>query len=122
MIIVDNIIHTEIKNESIPTATTTTDITTKQQEQQQQQYKITPTNLCRICYCASCVEEMTGQQLLIPTTISEMICPKKIYPTGNYACSIDWSDEHQSLYPYKQIKAYLREQQQQQRQQQHEQY
>ena len=68
---------------------------------------ISPANLRRACRCAVCVEEMTGRQLLQPATILETIYPKKMYPTGNYALSVDWSDGHRSLYPYKQIKMLL---------------
>jgi Mrp family chromosome partitioning ATPase/DUF971 family protein len=68
---------------------------------------ISPATLRRSCRCASCVEEMTGRQLLQPATISETIYPRKMYPTGNYALSVDWSDGHRSLYPYKQIKSLL---------------
>jgi Mrp family chromosome partitioning ATPase/DUF971 family protein len=68
---------------------------------------ISPANLRRSCRCASCVEEMTGRQLLQPSTISDTIYPRKMYPTGNYALSVDWSDGHRSLYPYKQIKSLL---------------
>ena len=68
---------------------------------------ISPANLRRACRCASCVEEITGRQLLQPSTILETVYPKKMYPTGNYALSVDWSDGHRSLYPYKQIKSLL---------------
>ena len=68
---------------------------------------ISPANLRRSCRCASCVEEMTGRQILQPSSISETIYPRKMYPTGNYALSVDWSDGHRSLYPYKQIKSLL---------------
>jgi DUF971 family protein len=48
---------------------------------------------------------MTGRQILIATAISETIKPTKMHSTGNYALSVDWSDGHHSLYPYRQIKS-----------------
>lgn len=68
---------------------------------------ITPANLRRACRCAACVEEMTGRQILMASDVSEEIRPMKLYPTGQYALSVDWSDGHRSLYPYRQIKALL---------------
>jgi DUF971 family protein len=66
---------------------------------------ITPANLRRNCRCAACVEEMTGRQILVTSEVSENIKPMKMYPTGQYALSVDWSDGHRSLYPYRQIRA-----------------
>jgi Mrp family chromosome partitioning ATPase/DUF971 family protein len=110
MIEYDNQEHEIVVNNLIPTtgsvdptlhdttiATTTTTMRMK------------PAHLRRACRCASCVEEMTGRQILIPSTISETIYPRKMYPTGNYALSVDWSDGHRSLYPYRQIKALIEE-------------
>jgi len=68
---------------------------------------ISPANLRRSCRCAACVEEMTGRQILMASDISEIIKPSKMYPTGQYALSVNWSDGHRSLYPYRQIKALL---------------
>lgn len=65
--------------------------------------ELTPANLRRACRCASCVEEMTGRQILMASDVSENIKPLKMYPTGQYALSVDWSDGHRSLYPYRQI-------------------
>lgn len=70
---------------------------------------MTPANLRRGCRCASCVEEMTGRQILMATDVSENIKPMKMYPTGQYALSVDWSDGHRSLYPYRQIMSMLTE-------------
>ena len=68
-----------------------------------------PATLRRACRCAACVEELTGRQVLVPSQVSENITPLKLYPTGNYALSVDWSDGHRSLYPLRQIKSILSE-------------
>ena len=68
-------------------------------------FGLKPVTLRRECKCAVCVEEMTGRQLLNKDTISEKVKPREMVPYGNYALSVNWSDGHRSLYPYKQIKA-----------------
>jgi len=64
---------------------------------------LTPADMRRGCRCAACVEELTGRQILIPSMVSENVAPLRMTPTGNYALSVDWSDGHRSLYPYRQI-------------------
>jgi Mrp family chromosome partitioning ATPase/DUF971 family protein len=81
---------------------------------------LTPAELRRACRCAGCVEEMTGRQILIPTSVPESVQPMRMSPTGNYALSVDWSDGHRSLYPYRQVKALLQEKRRKQQQQQQE--
>ncbi len=69
--------------------------------------EITPKVLRADCRCATCVEEFTGKSLLNKDTISEKIKPLGMAPIGRYAISIDWSDGHKSLYPFKQINKLL---------------
>ena len=65
--------------------------------------KITPTVLRGDCRCATCVEEFTGKRLLKKENIPLNIKPMGMAPIGRYAMSVDWSDGHKSLYPFKQI-------------------
>ena len=71
--------------------------------------ELPPAELRRDCKCAACVEELSGRQILQPEDVPDSVMPINMVPTGNYALSVDWSDGHRSLYPYRQIKSLLLE-------------
>ena len=53
------------------------------------------------CPCAGCVSEITGQRLVDSKKIPADISPQEIFPLGNYAVGISFSDGHASgIYPY----------------------
>jgi Mrp family chromosome partitioning ATPase/DUF971 family protein len=73
---------------------------------------LSPADMRRGCRCAACVEEMTGKAILNPLNVPETVKPTKMSSTGNYALSVDWSDGHRSLYPYRLIRSMIQEKQQ----------
>lgn len=57
------------------------------------------------CSCARCVDEYTGEQLLVVSSIPPDIEVKEIQPLGNYAVNITWSDGHSSgIYSWDHLK------------------
>jgi DUF971 family protein len=66
-------------------------------------YRIPAKKLRLDCRCAVCVEEFTGQKLLDPANVPNDVKPLMMAPIGRSAMSVDWSDGHKSLFPFKQV-------------------
>lgn len=63
-------------------------------------------NLRRVCPCAQCVNEWTGQRTLNPDSISDNIEFRDIEIVGRYALNFKFSDGHETgIYSF----SYLRE-------------
>jgi DUF971 family protein len=68
--------------------------------------RFTPAELRRICPCARCVNEVTGQRMLDPQGVPDFLTHIEVKLVGNYALAIRFSDQHDTgIYPF----AYLRE-------------
>ncbi len=46
------------------------------------------------CHCAGCVEEMTGNKLLDPSTVPEDLGVRDIEEVGAYGVRFRWTDGH----------------------------
>jgi DUF971 family protein len=68
--------------------------------------EFTAAELRRVCPCAQCVNEWTGQRTLKPETISEELSITDLSVVGRYALNFRWSDGHETgIYSFR----YLRE-------------
>jgi ATP-binding protein involved in chromosome partitioning len=57
------------------------------------------------CFCARCVDEITGTRLLDPATIPYDLMAKKLYNVGRYALKIEFcSGCSRGIYPYSWLK------------------
>ena len=52
--------------------------------------------LRRVCPCAQCVNEMTGERMLRPESIAETLTIADVEIVGRYALNFRWSDGHQT--------------------------
>ena len=52
--------------------------------------------LRRVCPCAQCVNEMTGQRMLDPKTVPDELTIESVQIVGRYALTFRWSDGHQT--------------------------
>ena len=63
-------------------------------------------DLRRVCPCAQCVNEWTGERMLNPASVSEEVEIKDLSLVGRYALNFRWSDGHETgIYSFR----YLRE-------------
>lgn len=61
--------------------------------------------LRKACSCALCVDEITNEPILDPSSVPDDIHALKVGTIGNYAISVDWSDGHNTgFFPYQRIK------------------
>ena len=61
--------------------------------------------LRKLCHCAACVDEWTGQRRLDPNEISEDVCPIEVQGIGRYGIRINWSDGHNTgIYTFKYLR------------------
>ena len=66
----------------------------------------TAAELRRVCPCAQCVNEWTGQRVLRPEAVSEELTIENLSVVGRYALNFVWSDGHDTgIYSFR----YLRE-------------
>ena len=57
------------------------------------------------CQCAVCIDEYTGESRIDRESIPESIHPRTVDTVGNYALSIEWSDNHKTgFFPYSRIR------------------
>jgi DUF971 family protein len=52
--------------------------------------------LRRVCPCAQCVNEYTGERMLDPRAIPEALTVESLDLVGRYALNFRWSDGHQT--------------------------
>jgi DUF971 family protein len=57
--------------------------------------------LRRLCPCAHCVNEVTGERMLDPTSIPDFLTHLDVRLVGNYALAIRFSDQHDTgIFPF----------------------
>ncbi len=57
------------------------------------------------CGCANCVDEWSGEALLVSDGVPEDVAPIGIESVGRYAIQINWSDGHNTgIYPFERLR------------------
>jgi DUF971 family protein len=66
--------------------------------------------LRRVCPCAQCVNEFTGERVLRPESISDALTIEDVQIVGRYALNFRWSDGHDSgIYSFRYLRAVCEE-------------
>ena len=61
-----------------------------------------PAQLRRLCPCAQCVNEVTGQRMLDPATVPQDLTQGDVRLVGNYALALRFSDGHDTgIFPFR---------------------
>ena len=64
-----------------------------------------PRDLRLRCPCAGCVDELSGERILVPAMVPEDIYPLSIDYVGRYALRFTWSDGHATgIYPFEYLR------------------
>lgn len=64
-----------------------------------------PRDLRLKCPCAACVDEMTGERMLVPDMVDPGVYPTEIQYVGRYALQFLWSDGHSTgIYPFEYLR------------------
>lgn len=64
-----------------------------------------PRTLRLRCPCAGCVDEHTGQRILVPGMVPDDVYPTAIHYVGRYALQFMWSDGHSTgIYPFEYLR------------------
>jgi DUF971 family protein len=62
-------------------------------------------DLRRVCPCAQCVNEWTGERMLNPKTVSDDLFIEDINIVGRYALNFKWSDGHETgIYSFRYLR------------------
>ena len=62
----------------------------------------TPSALRRLCPCAQCVNEVTGERMLDPASVPDGLTQSDLRLVGNYAVALRFSDGHETgIYPFR---------------------
>lgn len=61
----------------------------------------TTAELRRLCPCAGCVHELTGQKLLDPASVPDDLQHEQVTLVGNYAIAVRFGDGHSTgIFPF----------------------
>jgi DUF971 family protein len=66
--------------------------------------------LRRVCPCAQCVNEFTGERVLKPESVPDTLTINDVDIVGRYALNFRWSDGHDSgIYSFRYLRALCEE-------------